>query len=322
MKNRSMIKRVVSYYSGSILAKLVWTVIIVIILVSLGKTFLVKPPKPIVWSEIDESIVDALGLSRDTAKKLASSKLDVWVDEQMTRVDNDFLKWYFSYWNQQKMGLESLWHDAYHWVDSDKPTASEIITEKIQEEFSKRVLKPKFAQLALEKIANEVMERYADSLRSNLQIIPGKYNIPQQDWNRHLHGMAILIANGKVEASLNVFNTRTTAETIRAIGSVTKSIRIKVPVNLESTRVTKMVTKTGGKVAARAGGKFLGPIIGIGILIWEVWDYNDTVNKHKPILRKEIQNYFYEIRNVLLHDTDSGIMTMIYKIENNVRNKI
>lgn len=329
---------------GGLLIKMVWAVVIVIILASLGKLLLVNdktPPSyndtpkekpiiaPIAWHEVDKSIVEALKLSRKTAEKLATSKLDSWVNNQMVRVDNDFLEWYFGYWNQQAMGISALWHAVKHWVDGDKPTASEKITETVQEEFSKRVLRPQIAQLELERMIREVVNQYAVSLRNNLSKIPEKYDIPKKDWNRHLDDIAILTSdvegNRKVDISLKALTTSTAAGTVvlaKAMAPAMKAVGTKVSANLAGKAAAKMAAKTGGKVAAKVGGKFLGPIVGIGIIIWDAWDHNSTVNENKPILRKGIQDYFYEVKAMLLHDTESSVMSVIYKIEGNVLSTI
>lgn len=330
---------------GGLLIKMVWAVVIVIILASLGKLLLVNDPKnqesyndspkekpiiaPVAWHEVDKSIVEALKLSRKTAEELASSKLDVWVNKQMVRVDNDFLEWYFGYWNQQVMEISALWYGAEHWIDGDKPTSSEKVTEKVQEEFSKRVLRPQIAQLELERMTRDVVNQYAVSLRNNLKKIPQKYNIPQKDWNRHLDDIAILTndveGNRKVDVSLKAITTSIAAGTIvlaKAMAPAMKAVGTKVSANLAGKAAAKMAAKTGGKVAAKAGGKIFGPIVGIGIIIWDVWDHNSTVNENKPILRKGIQDYFYEVKDMLLHDTESSVMSVIYIIEGNVLNTI
>lgn len=330
---------------GGLVVKFIWAFVILIILASLGKLFLVNESIPdnasnettkekpiqnaVPWHEVDKAIVNALQASSDEAKTSASKKLDTWVNKQMTRVDNDFLDWYFGYWNQQVMGVKALWYGAKHWVDGDQPTAPEKITETVQEEFSKRVLRPQVSQLELERITREVVDLYVSSLRKNIQEIPKKYDIPHKDWDRHIDDLAVITTNvegnRKVEVSLKALTTSTAAGTVvlaKAMGPAMKSIGSKVSANLAGKAAAKMAAKTGGKVAAKAGGKFLGPIIGIGIIIWDAWDHNSTVSENKPILRKGIVDYFNEVKDLLLNDTESSVMTVIYQIEGNVLNAI
>lgn len=326
---------------GKIFVKLIWAFVILIILASVGKIFLVNKSqeettsshvpksKPIKqsadWNSVDEAIVRALKLASKEAKISASDELDIWVSRQMERVDNDFLDWYFGYWNQQAMGLESLWHGVKHWAKEDNLSASEAITEKVQEEFAKRVLRPQISQMALERITREVVNQYTVFLRTNLQRIPGNYDIPQSDWERHLNGIAVMTTdvegNRNVEVSLKALTTSTAVGTVvlaKAMAPAMKSIGTKVSTNLAGKAAAKMASKTGAKVASKAGGKFLGPIVGIGIIIWDAWDHNSTKRKNKPILRENIQDYFDGVKDMLLNDTESGVMSVIYRVEGEV----
>jgi len=131
---------------GSLTVKLVWVFVIVIVLASLGNHLSVKDTpsmkedtpiqtpsekpiiEPLAWHEIDQAIMDGLIEARESSEKLASAKLEAWVTKLMVRVDDDFLGWYFGYWNQQIIGLKALWHSGYHWVDGDHPTASLMST--------------------------------------------------------------------------------------------------------------------------------------------------------------------------------------------------
>ena len=328
---------------GSLTVKLVWTFVIVIVLASLGNYLSVKDTpsmkedtsiqtpreKPIIepmdWHEIDQAIVDGLIESRVSSEKLASAKLEAWVTKLMVRVDDDFLGWYFGYWNQQIMGLKALWHSGYHWVDGDHPTASEKITETVQEQFAKRVLRPQIAQMELERVTREVVNHYTISLRNTLNEIPKTYNVPTKDWEAHLEDLAIISStiegNREVALSLKAVATSTAAGTVvfaKALTPAFKAMGSKVSAKMAGKAAAKMATKTGAKVAAKAGGKLLGPIVGVGIMIWDLWDHNATRDENKPILRKNIQDYLYEMKDVLLHDTESGVMSVIYTVEGNV----
>lgn len=68
----------------------------------------------------------------------------------------------------------------------------------------------------------------------------------------------------------------------------------------------------------KTGGRLLGPIIGIGILIWDYWDHSETKKVNKPILRQAIADYFREMKGSLLYDNDSGIMSVIHNIETGI----
>jgi hypothetical protein len=76
--------------------------------------------------------------------------------------------------------------------------------------------------------------------------------------------------------------------------------------------------KTGGKVAAKAGGKFLGATVGVGVLVWDVWDHNKTKKENRPILRQSIEDYFKELKDILLKDPEVSMMVTFNDLEKQI----
>jgi hypothetical protein len=286
-----------------------------------------KPEIP--WHEVDKAVSAALKEARASAESYASSKLDTWIETLMVRVDEDFLTWYFSYWNQQVLGLKALWNEGLEFFFENQPSTAEKLTAEIQEEFAKRVLRPQIAELELERIVGDTAHHYASELQKHLKTVPATYNIPKAEWNRYLEGIAITAyntdANRETPISLKAFTASS------AGGAVFLAANMKALLGKFSSKIamesggkaaSKMAAKTGGKVAAKAGGKLLGPIVGIGIIVWDIWDHNATKAENKPILRKAIQDYLKEVKNILLHDSETGVMASINDLERQVLAKI
>ncbi|MEN8223059.1 MAG: hypothetical protein ABFR36_07345 [Acidobacteriota bacterium] len=324
-------------------SKVLWILVVLILIAGLGKMFLfksskgdtVRPPleKPVVleidWEGVNNEVRGILKESRSRSEKLADSKLTEWTTELMKRVDSDFMEWYFSYWTQQSIGIKGLLAQIWHWVDSDSPSAAEKITEEVQQEFSNRVLRPKIAQLELERMINEIMNDYSTFLSSKLESIPAKYKIKSVDWDRFLRDIAVITSNvsGDREVSLTL-KTLVGAGAggalvlFRSLKPVFTKIGSKISAKLSSKAAAGMATKTGGKVAMRAGGKFVGTIIAVGIIIWDVWDHYNTKKKAKPVLRQNIQDYFRELKMSILFDPEYGVMTIIYGMEKNIAESV
>jgi hypothetical protein len=324
-----------------ILVSLIWIAVIAIVLATVGKYLLSRHapervedeapapvaviPEPIPWHEVDGAVVEAVRAAYGVADSLAGVRIDAWTDGLMVRVDSSFLDWYFSYWNQQVMGLQSLWYASVHTVLEEQPTAAEKITESIQEEFARRVLRPQLAQLELENITREVVDLYVLELARQLDRIPEQYDIPHGEWDRYLDDIAALAANA--EAGREVPLTLKTL-TVAGAGSavvlgkqiqlLTSKLGSKVAAKSAGKAAAQMATKTGSKVAAKAGGKLLGPIIGVGIIIWDVWDHHQTQRENRPILRQTMVDYMAEMKESLLYDADTGMMAAIGRLEGNV----
>lgn len=339
-------KSIIGRYFESLLTSfknLIWLIIVVVILAGIGRYLGLKDTeetasiqvqeKPIIqaisWSEVDQAIVTAITKARETTELYASQKIDDWINDLMTRVDTDFLEWYFSYWTQQVLGLEGLWQYGVNSFFVNQPTAAEKLTEEIQEEFSKRVLRPQIAELVLERIVRDTAELYVTELRKHLSVVPTKYKIPLADWDRYMEGIALTTygadGNRETDITLKALTLTTAGGTLLLLGKMkflVGKLSSKVMVKSAGKAAAKIATKTGAKVAAKGGGKFLGPIVGIGVLIWDVWDHNNTKKENRPILRQSIADYFSELKDILLNDNEAGIMIVFNDLERQVYNAL
>lgn len=324
-------------------SKFAWLIVAIIVLVTLGKIFLSKSDKstlerkpitkPVVqrvdWSKVNKAIAKTMTEARLSTEQMAAGKLDLWIADTMIRVDNDFLDWYFGYWTQQKLGLKSLLAQVWHWVDSDSPTPAEKLTMEVQEEFTNRVIRPQIAQLEIERIIAEIVAHYSATLKDKLALIPVEYKITPAEWDRYIGDMAVMIksvdANRGTPLTLKAIVGLTAGGTIMVVSTLRPMItRIgaRISSRMAAKTAAKMAAKTGGNVAAKTGGRFLGPIIAIGIIIWDVWDHYSTKAKAKPILRQNIHDYLNEVKQSLLHDPSYGIMTIIYQMEQGISSEV
>lgn len=325
------------------ISKILWVIVVIILLAGLGKTLFksgkkaAKPgepvKKPIVekvdWSKVNEEVREIMENARKQAEKEASAKLDAWIEENMKRVDENFLDWYFGYWTQQKLGLQALLSQVWHWVDSDSPTAAEKLTLVVQKEFTNRVIRPVIAQSKIENIAKGTINKYAENVRKKITKIPEKYEIKEADWDRYINDMSELVtsieANRQVSLSLKTIVGAAAGGAFlagRALAPIITRIGSKISAKLAAKSAAGMAAKTGGKVAAKTGGKFLGTIIAIGIIIWDVWDHYSTKKKAMPILRQNIYDYLKEQKESILHDPEYGIITVIYQLEQGISKNI
>ncbi len=321
------------------MSKFLWLLVVVIVLVAVGKIYISKSApdrkeagpvnKPVIekvdWNAVDKEVRTVMMTAREETEKVASGKLDQWIERNMARVDNDFLDWYFGYWTQQKLGLKALLAQVWHWVDGDSPTAAEQITHDVQEEFTARVIRPQIAQMEMERIVNEIVALYSANLKDKLKNIPGQYNIRKVEWDRYIRDISVMVKNAEANRTTSLplkaivgLTAGGTLVLARTLKPVISKIGAKISSRMASRAAAKMAAKTGGKVAAKTGGKFLGSIVAIGIIIWDVWDHYETKQKAMPLLRQNIHDYFKEVKEAILHDPAYGIMTTIYEMEKSI----
>lgn len=324
-----------------ILVNTIWVAIILIVLSAAGwylvrqnvagdATYVTQPPAQVVkptapvidWNEVDSSLAAVLQSAREKARSHAEAELDQWITSLMTRVDESFLDWYFSYWTQQMLGLKGLYQYGVHYVISELPTASEKLTEEIQEEFTNRVLQPQVAQRKIERIINETAEVYLLELHKGLEKIPQQYEIGRAQWQEYLQDIAIT-----AQAAQGSRQTPLTLKALTVAGGggavllagnmkgLVGKIGSKVLTKSSGKAASAMAAKTGGKVVAKAGGKFFGTIVGFGVLIWDIWDHNTNERENRPFLRLALKDYFAELKIILLDDPEYGIMSTFRRLE-------
>lgn len=340
-ENRNEARKRVKYIGTvlGVLKKAIWVIIGIIILAAVGRYLSMQegtppgasPPREkaivqtVSWSDVDQAVATAVTAARTSTETFAAEKIDEWLDDLMVRVDNDFLEWYFNYWTQQLLGIEGLWQYGVNSFFAGQPTAAEKLTEEIQEEFAKRVLRPQIAELVLLRIVRESATHYIEELRNNLAVVPGTYKIPHADWDRYLEGIALTTSgtdgNRETNITLKALTLTTAGGTVLLVGKMNLlvgKLSGKIMAKSAGKAAAQIAAKTGAKVAAKGGGKLLGPIVGIGVIVWDVWDHNATENENRPILRQSIADYFTELKYILLHDTEDGIMVTFNDLEKQV----
>ncbi|MDB9374875.1 hypothetical protein [Nodularia sphaerocarpa] len=324
---------------------IIWiTVVFIVIIPLLGQMFISRafssPTPDIVnqrlvdWSQVDEEMILALKNAHEDTRSYASDQLDIWVDEWMTQVDSSFLDWYFSYFTQKQREYKGFWlalsSGALHLVNPDNPTpeekVAEIITESFQQEFAKRVVRPKIAQLKLERLTQQTINHYVEDLEGKVDEVKIRNKIPLADWNRYLSDIAITINDGKeipASFSMKVLLGGSGYVAIKPlVVPLLGKIGSQMTAKLSGKIGAKIAAKTGASLTGKIGAGLLDPIFGIGIIAWDLWDYNHTVKIERPILRKNIADYLKEVKFSLLDNPVNGIMTPIEEIESKILQSI
>lgn len=281
--------------------------------------------QPVAWHLVDSSIVVAAQKSRKSAEDYAAKELDRWLRGLMFSVDHDFIEWYFGYWNQQRLALKGLFHAGLNKWDPALPNGRDRVTEEIQTEFMMRVLHPPIAQMELERITRGAVSLYVDSLRYYVDAIPEQYSIPRGAWNRYTQNIALITrnteGNRQTELSLKALTASSVAggvllaSSIRALGA---KFATRVSTRLATKSSAGLATHSAHKVIGKSGRRFLGPVISIGIIFWEIYDHQKTREEFEPILRQSIYTYLQEMKDSLLHDTESGLTAIIHEIDTGI----
>ncbi len=280
-------------------------------------------------ANLDKALVEAVQTAHQSAQEFAKAELDDWEIQLEGRVDH-FLDWYFGYLNQKKIEFMTplVWVSsaALHRVNPHQMTANEAVisrfTGEFQKQFAKQVLVPQTAQIQLENLTTETINHYLLALRQNMDQVQVKYRIPQGQWERYLSDISTTVQDTEgtlsnlslkmlVGGSSYLLTKPLVLTTVGKIGSKASS-------KLAGTAASKLAAKTGGTVAAELGTSLVDPIVGVGIFIWDLWDYQHTVELERPVLKTNLVDYLQGVEQSLLNDPETGIMSAVVQLEQGI----
>jgi hypothetical protein len=279
------------------------------------------------WAKFESLAKDKLRNARVQTEGFARNELDQWADDLTQRLDNSFLDWYFGYFHQKQLQYQSFFAGISgkfeQWLDPSKPSPEEKIAEEIttefQEEFAKRVLVPRISEYQLQNIAFRTSKEYIKQLGQEFNQAPIESGISAAEWNRYLDDVSVSIP-GIIGDPLDLpLKQITTAGAYVAfkplISPFIPKVGSAVVAKLTTKAGAKIATKTGGMLAAKLGSTLLDAGVGVGIIIWDIWDVYHTANIEKPILRENLVDYLSKVEDSILENSDSGVMTVVDKTD-------
>jgi hypothetical protein len=286
------------------------------------------------WAKFESLATDKLRNARVKTEAFARNELGQWTDDLTQRLDSSFLDWYFGYFHQKQLEYQSFFAGISgkfgQWLDPSKPSPNEKIAEEItaefQEEFAKRVLVPRISEYQLQNIAIRTAKEYINKLGQEFNQVPIESGISAAEWNRYLEDVSVSIP-GIIGNSLDLpLKQITTAGAYVAfkplISPFIPKVGSAVVAKLATKAGAKIATKTGGILAAKLGSTLLDASVGVGIIIWDIWDTHHTANIENPILRKNLVDYLGKVEDSILENPDNGVMTVVDKIDQKILQSI
>ena len=272
--------------------------------------------------ELDLEVRHILARARAETEAEARGRVQAIIALMKARVEPDFLDGYFGYLHQQKLGLDSLWYSLRKRLDSAQPDAQEQLADQFRSEFASRVVKPEIATLLLRRVSERAVDEYVTRVRERVAGLPGKYGVPQPEWDRYLEGIGTLgarpEANRQVPLTLKAILVGATPGALWAAARLARLAEF-AGARLSGVAATEVAegvaARAGGALAARAGGRLLGPFIGLALLAWDVADHRSTVAEQKPLLARSLEQYLDAIGDDLVTAPGSGVMSAIDELE-------
>ncbi len=308
-----------------IVSVIIWSIVILLILIPLlGRLIMsnalaaeltsspsIENTQPLVaFAGKEMAFRKALNTAHQNAEHYAKNELALWEQELIKRIDNDFLNWYFNYFNQKKAEFSIFLQYVGENVRNvfDQTIVNDNIAIKlnndIQREFARRVLQAESAEMKLKTIAIDTAEFYIKEVSKEFDNVPKMYKIPRSDWNQYLETINIRLTN---ERGNQVF-------VVTLIGA---------------TGVAKIAAKIAAKASVQAVGtisaqlgSMIDPTVALALIAWDYWDYTNGVKENKPRLRKDLINYLEDLKKYLLSEPEQGVMSVVNELEQKIKDSV
>lgn len=274
------------------------------------------------WSAVDPAIRKVFIQAGEQAEQVATKAVHDWVNELRKRAKDEFIPWYFGYWNQQALALKAA---GYHVMSTDaaqgmfgkQPTASEQIEKIVEEAFMSRVLQPATAQLKIEAITKEAVQVYLSVLNRDLKAVQADYQISDQEWDRYMTGVTetLLSLEGSRQVPL-LLKGVTVGSGVAAIKigqTLTAQIRMML-----LRRGSQEMIENGMMYAGRTAARGFGGIAFALFTGWDLYDHHRTVSQNAPVMERLINEYFDHLENLVLRDSQCGIFQTLEEVKRTV----
>lgn len=275
----------------------------------------VYPPKQEISNALDKSYV--------IAQEYASEELDKWIETIMARLDDGFLDDYFGFFRTKGRELASVWASVKHFFDENSETVEEVLARELEEEICRNVIMPEISQAEIERISRESLDLFLDSFDSELERLQQQYNVPVLDWNRYIcdiTGLTMDTRTRSVPIKMKAAFTGlafASISTVPLLKMIVPSVSKKIAAKTGSKIAGKIVVKAAGKGVAKgaAGAARAIPYVGLGITvaigIWDILDYAKTSAEGKRLLRENLQEYFFVMKEEMLSGGENGILNSL-----------
>ncbi|MDF7826967.1 hypothetical protein P4B35_23285 [Pontiellaceae bacterium B12227] len=274
------------------------------------------------WKAVDVSVQRCLEHAHDKAERYAEGEVQVWVKTLRTRLDEDFLPWWFSYFNQQAVMLKA----AGYWcldtpliegVLGKQESMEDRLEDLVEREFHARVLQPKSAQLRIEKITRKTIEVYLLAVQEELNRVQVEFQVHQQDWDRYLAGLPVTVMTLEANRQVGLVMKGVSAGGGVAALGIGRSLTGRVR-SLVVHRVNQEFLEHGAMVGGRVIAKNAGWWIAAGCFAWDLADHHRTVAQNRPVLRRSLGTFLDELQEQVLRDQRCGVLTVLAEVQRDV----
>jgi len=198
-----------------------------------------------------------------------------------------------------------------------QPKADEQMEDYLEKAFVSRVLQPGSAQLRIESITRKAVEIYLYSLNEELRALQASYSVTEQDWNRHLDGIAEMMrsveGNRQVPLLLKGISVGGGVVAVKIGRTISEQVKIMM-MRYGRRQMMEEGFQYGGRYVARG----FGWVAFAGMTMRDLYDHHRTVSQNLPVMRRLLNGYFEELENQVLHDPQCGIFQTLETVRQSI----
>ena len=301
---------------------IVWSVVILIVIIPLLGRVIInnalldqvsidRPANTQVFPDRDKiALQESLDLAYQTTKEYSDQKLNEWEEQLIKKLDQDFLPWYFNYFNQKGQELSVLFQFIGENVingfqfDQTNQKIAKSINDNIQREFAKKVLSAESSEMKFKTILIDTTQFYIKEISNNVSHVSKLYKIPKTDWNEYIKSLKITLDNDRGDD----------VSLVKLLGAYGGSkIAAKFAAKAGSTAIATISTKVAG---------IIDPAVALALIAYDYWDYKNGVAENQPRLREDLVSELDNIKYNLLNDPQQGVMSVVNELEEKIKNSV
>lgn len=279
------------------------------------------------WRWVDWDIIAASQSATQAAEGYAHNSMQQWMDLVHQRTESDFIPWYSGYWTQQWLGMKVAWYYVNAGGESD-PTV-ERLSSYLQQEYQDRVLDPVAEKTSPEQIRQQTTSFYVGRLSKALAQIPGRYGLPQDQFDQRLQKIPAieLTTPGAPGLSLYQLLQAKSPDRLPAYAALLDKLQqaeVSAAADSPDVGVSALARRTSEKLetqlAARGAastvssvvGKVAGVILSVGATTYGVIAHQSEKPDIEAQLRTAMNQAFAEDWQQLLNNRQTGVMAGAY----------
>ncbi|WP_300454655.1 hypothetical protein [Accumulibacter sp.] len=279
-----------------------------------------------VWWQVDSDIVAASRAATGPARNYARGFMESWRNLVSRRIETDFIPWFTGYWTQQWLAIRVAWYKLSLGAGEDPATIR--LAAYLQEQFRDRVLDPVAKEIDPDVVRAKATRLYVQLLGEQLQAIPRRYGVPQDQFDRRLKSIpAISLAPPPDhDASLHALVNAAPIDTLPAYVALTAVVRqgsAGVGGGPSSTRISpvakraseklmaRLATSGGAGAAAAAVGGVAGMVISLGAVGFGAIAHANERPEMEAQLRQHLGAALDDMWQAQMADPASGVMAEV-----------